>query len=203
MRIRPVVIAAAVAAFGLSLSACDSEEPAAADPTTESTSEAPASAEPSGAEDPVPSGAHTPPGTELAFGEQAVLPFEYGDSKGTIGLTVKAVETGTEADLADFGDDAKGLTPYFIQLSVANLGGTDLANTSVGVDGVLAGGGATGVVLIGDSPKCENASAPADFTEIGTTYETCVLSGSQGPAVTGVEFNQGEGYSDKPIIWRG
>lgn len=200
MRIRRVVFAAA-AAIGLSISACDSDDPAAADPATESTSEAPALPETSESDTPASAGDDTAPGTELKFGEQATLPFEYGDSKGTIGLTVTAVEAGVAADLADFGEDAKGLTPYFIHLSVENIGGTDLANTSVGVDGVLEGGASTGVVLVGEIPQCENASAPAEFTDSGATYETCVLTASPGAPITTVEFNQGEGYQDEPVTW--
>ncbi|MGH3760749.1 hypothetical protein [Actinophytocola sp.] len=204
MRIRRVVFAAAVAAIGLGLSACDSEEdPKAADSTTESTSEAPASSETSESDagDPAPAGEATAPGTELKFGDPAVLPFEYGDSTGTIGLTVTAVEAGAEADLADFGEDAKGLTPYFIRLSVENVGGTDLAHTSVGVDGVLEDGASTGVVLVGEVAQCANESAPSDFTTAGATYETCVLSASPGSPVTAVEFNQGDGYADDPVTW--
>jgi hypothetical protein len=203
VRIRRVAFVAAVAVIGLSLSACDIEaDSAAADTTQVSTSAEPASDSSEGnADAPAQAGDDTAPGTELKFGEQAILPFEYGDSKGTIGLTVTAVDAGAEADLADFGEDAKGLTPFFIHLSVENIGGTDLANTSAGVDGVLEDGASTGVVLVGEIPKCENASAPVEFTDSGATYETCVLTASQGSPVTTVEFNQGDGYQDAPVTW--
>lgn len=53
----------------------------------------------------------TAPGTKLKVGDRAVLPFENtSDKKGTIAVTVTAIEKGTEADMAAFGDKAKGMT---------------------------------------------------------------------------------------------
>jgi hypothetical protein len=204
-----IVFAAALATIALGLSACGSDETgsaapdspsasAPAEPTSENTT--PASGDDSAG--PV-EGDVTSPGTELKIGDRAVLPFEYtSDKKGIIAVTVTAIEKGTEADMAAFGEKAKGMTPYFIKMKVENVGGTDLSYASLKLDGVLDGGTGTGVVLIGDIPgKCDNESAPTEFATKGASYETCSLTASEGTPVTAAEFNEGDAYSDGPVVW--
>lgn len=117
-------------------------------------------------------------------------------------MTVTAIEKGTEADMAAFGDKAKGMTPYFIKMKVENVGGTDLSYASLKLDGVLEGGGGTGVVLIGGLPgKCDNETAPSDFTTKGASYETCALSATKTSPVTAAAFDEGDAYSDSPVVW--
>ena len=205
-----IVFAAALATIGLALSACGGEEtPAARDqpPATTPAESAPSSESTTtgGGDDgaaPV-EGDVTAPGTELKVGDRAVLPFEYtSEKKGTIAVTVTAIEKGTEADMAAFGDKAKGMTPYFIKMKVENVGGTDMSYASLKLDGVLEGGSGTGVVLVGDIPgKCDNETAPTEFTTKGASYETCSLSATKGAAITGAEFDEGDEYSDGPVVW--
>jgi hypothetical protein len=206
-----IVFAAALATIALGLSACGSDNEKAAAPDTQ-TSSTPDSSESSsetttadGGDDsgaPV-EGDVTAPGTELKIGDKAVLPFEYtSDKKGTIAVTVTAIEKGTEADMAAFGEKAKGMTPYFIKMTVENVGGTDLSYASLKLDGVLEGGTGTGVVLIGGIPgKCDNETAPAEFATKGASYETCSLSATEGTPVTAAAFNEGDEYSDGPVVW--
>jgi hypothetical protein len=67
---------------------------------------------------------------------------------------------------------------------------------------VLDGGAGTGVVLIGGIPgKCDNESAPAEFASTGASYETCSLSATEGTPVTAAAFNEGDEYSDGPVVW--
>lgn len=206
-----IVFAAALATIGLGLSACgsDGSGPSAQDESEPST---PASSAPGGesaAEDSSDdSGASaegdaTAPGTELKVGDRAVLPFEYtSEKKGTIAVTVTAVEKGAEADMASFGEKAKGMTPYFIKMKVENVGGTDLAHASLKLNGVLEGGTGTGVVLMGDIPgKCDNEAAPAEFTTEGASYETCSLSATTGTPIMGAEFDEGDEYTEGPVVW--
>ncbi|QFU86973.1 hypothetical protein YIM_08815 [Amycolatopsis sp. YIM 10] len=202
-----IVFAAALATIGLGLSACggDEKRPQAPEPPPATT---PAASAPSSgsADDASPApveGDVTAPGTKLKLGERAVLPFEYTkDKKGTIAVTVTAIEKGSESDMAAFGEKAKGMTPYFIKMKVENVGGTDLAHASLKLSGVLEGGSGTGVVLIGDIPgKCDNETAPAKFTTKGASYETCSLSASKDKPVTAAEFDEGDAYSDGPVVW--
>ncbi|WP_097867189.1 hypothetical protein [Streptomyces sp. rh34] len=216
MHKRRIVSAAAVVALGLGLSACngDDSDPAAKDSPPAS---APAPSEPSepssespaadgGADSDAPAGGEgdaTAPGTKLKVGDKATLPFAYtSDKKGTIAVTVTAIEKGAEADMAAFGDKAKGMTPYFIKMKVENVGGTDLSYASLKLDGVLEGGAGTGVVLIGDIPgKCDRETAPREFTTKGASYETCSLTATKGAPVTAAQFDEGDAYSDSPVVW--
>lgn len=205
-----IVFAAALATIALGLSACGSDQEGAAAP--ESPSSTPTSTGPtsenttpgSGDDGDAPvEGDVTAPGTELKVGDRAVLPFEYtSEKKGTIAVTVTAIEEGTEADMAAFGEKAKGMTPYFIKMKVENVDGADLSYSSLKLDGVLEGGTGTGVVLIGDIPgKCDNESAPTEFKTKGASYETCSLTATDGKPVTAAAYNEGDEYSDGPVVW--
>lgn len=206
-----IAFAAALVTAGLGLTACGgSEEGSAAKNSPEASASAPSepSSEPpatEGGDDgaaPV-EGDVTAPGTKFKVGERAVLPFEYSSSKkGTIAVTVTAIEKGTEADMAAFGEKAKGMTPYFIKMKVENVGGTDLSYASVRLDGVLEDGSGTGVVLIGDiAGKCDKESAPKEFTTKGASFETCALSATKGAPVTAASFDEGDAYEDSPVVW--
>ncbi|MEU0162230.1 hypothetical protein ABZ154_26185 [Streptomyces sp. NPDC006261] len=173
-------------------------------PTPTPSSETPAADDNSGDSGSTPAeGDVTEPGAKLKVGDRAVLPFKYtSDKKGTIALTVTAIEKGTEADMAAFGDKAKGMTPYFIKMKVENVGGTDLSYASLKLDGVLEGGAGTGVILMGDIPgKCDRETAPREFTTEGASYETCSLSATKTAPVTGAKFDEGDAYSNSPVIW--
>ncbi len=211
---RRIVFAASAVALGLGLSACngdDGESAAKESPAASASASAPASSEPS-SESPTddsgnggeaPAGDVTAPGTKLKTGDRAVLPFRYtSDKQGTIAVTVTAIEKGAESDMAAFGDKAKGMTPYFIKMKVENVGGTDLSYASLKLDGVLDGGAGTGVILMGDIPgKCDRETAPRDFTTKGATYETCSLAATKTAPVTGAEYDEGDTYSDNPVVW--
>ncbi|GAA2628515.1 hypothetical protein GCM10010307_18510 [Streptomyces vastus] len=206
-----IVFAAALATMGLGLSACAGDEggpvaqdsPAASAPASSApSSESPAAD--SGDDSAAPAeGDVTAPGTELKVGDRAVLPFEYtSEKKGTIAVTVTAIEKGAEADMAAFGEKAKGMTPYFIKMKVENVGGTDLSYASLKLDGVLEGGAGTGVVLFGDIPgKCDRESAPTEFTTEGASYETCALSATKSSPIIGASFDEGDAYRDSPVVW--
>lgn len=203
-----IMFAAGLATVALGLSACGGDDEGSAAPDTPART-TPASSESKG-ESTAPAGDDAPaegdvtaPGTELKVGDKAVLPYEYtSDKKGTIAVTVTAIEKGSEADMAAFGEKAKGMTPYFIKATVENVGGTDLSYASLKLSGVLEGGTNTGVVLIGDIPgKCDNEGAPKEFTTKGASYETCSLSATTGTPVTAASFDEGDEYTDSPVVW--
>ncbi|WP_367127616.1 hypothetical protein [Saccharothrix sp. HUAS TT1] len=150
-----------------------------------------------------PAGDVTAPGSKLKVGERAVVPFKYGTEKnGTIALTVTAIEEGTNAELAKFGEKAKGITPVYIRVTVENVGGTDLAHSSVSLRALGGDGKGTGVIISGDTDRCESESAGRDFTTAGAKYETCVLQGTrEGSAVASASFDRAEGYEKAPLIW--
>ncbi|HEX7307652.1 hypothetical protein [Lentzea sp.] len=205
----PLFIAAAATA-GLLLSACGSETTGTASPATSDTSTAaetttssskPTKASTSGAVPPVAGAEVTPPGTKLKVGARAVIPYTLSDKSGTMAVTLTAIEQGAKEDLAKFGDKAKNITPFYLRVKVENLSGTDLSYTSVSLRGVGADGKGTGVIISGDTDKCDSQSAPRTFTTAGASFETCVLSGApDGSAVTGAEYNRAE-YTKSPVVW--
>ncbi|WP_277669521.1 hypothetical protein [Saccharomonospora viridis] len=214
MRKRGVAFAAALATVAVGLSACgDSEEgkPVAGAASESTTAPAPTSSTSAGAAETsaTPGGDTgaasqeiTPPGTELKIGETATVPHTFGGSEGTIAITVTGIEKGEEADLADFGEDAKGLVPYFIRFKVENVDGSDLSFSLVTLSAVASDGRHTGVLVTGDvEGKCENTSAGDDFKTVGASYESCSLQASRpGLEVTGAAYDRDE-YADDPVVW--
>ncbi|WP_409495386.1 hypothetical protein [Amycolatopsis sp. cmx-11-12] len=146
----------------------------------------------------------TAPGSELKVGDRAVVPFKYGNDKtGTIAITVKSIELGTKEDLAKFGEKAAGVVPVYVRMVIENVGGTDLADTSVSVRAVDAGGKGTKVILANGTAACKGEPAAENFTTAGATYETCETEGvKDGGEVGGVTFSEGDGYKDDPILWK-
>ncbi|MGP3929321.1 hypothetical protein [Nonomuraea sp. KM88] len=142
----------------------------------------------------------TAAGTRLKLGERAVVPFR----KGTIGVTVTAVEKGDPADLVrERGQQAKGITPYYIRFTVENVDGTDHSYSSgPSLSLVTADGSGTGAIVTGGMPGCERESAPRDFSTAGATFTSCRLGGARtGIAITGAKFDDDD-YRDKPVVWR-
>lgn len=203
----PLLVAAA-----LLLSSCASETAGTAvqststPPITAATSAvSPSSDTASSAPKPAAGAADvTKPGSELKVGDRAVVPFKYGtDKNGTIAITVTAIEKGANADLAKFGDKAKGLIPYYIRVSVENVDGADLSYSSVSLRAIGADGKSTGVIISGDVEKCESETAKKDFTTAGAKYETCVLQASrEGLEVTGATYDKGDDYLKSPLVWK-
>ncbi|UJW32074.1 hypothetical protein L3Q67_44245 [Saccharothrix sp. AJ9571] len=208
---RTALFATGLAAL-LVLSACGGGTEQAAVPAP-----APAPAESSAAEPPSPSSAPsaapagstgsaevTAPGTELKVGERAVVPFKYGtDKTGTIAVTVTSIDLGSNADLASFGDKAKGMTPVYIRMTVENVGGTDLAYSSVRLRAVGPDGRGTGVIITGETPQCESESAKKDFTTAGAKYETCELQAiREGGEIGGATYTDSDEYKDDPVTWK-
>ena len=234
-----VLIGAALAVLGGGLTACGGQVSGQASPATSaassaastsssavtsapgsssasasSTTTAASSGPASGAGGSLP--AFTPAGTQLAFGQQATVPFALSGNTGALGVTVTGITQGTEADLAslELGDRAAGLTPYYVSIQVTNLTGADFDFSSLGLTYPLLGDGteAQEVSIIGDFTKCPNEDAGKDFHTAGKTYTTCVLGLAGGSSkVTGAKY-LGHGYDevpgapeyelDKAVTWR-
>lgn len=202
--VRTTALLAACAAT-LLLSACGEESGQAAPAAPSSAAPAPDSAAPeSSTAAAVPAGDVTKPGTELKLGERAVVPFKYGTTKsGTIAITVTAIEKGANADLAKYGDKAKGITPYYLRATVENVDGADLAYSSVSLRALGADGRSTGVIITGSTDQCKSGTAGKDFTTAGAKFETCTLQGArEGSEVGAATFDKGDGYDKSPLVWK-
>jgi hypothetical protein len=208
-RTRSATLGVLAAAAAIMLTACGSDNTVAGSPAPLATAPSPAgtSASAPSSSPAAPSGSAevTKPGAQLKVGERAVVPFKFGTEKeGTIAITVTAIEKGENADLAKYGDKAKDMVPYFIRATIENVGGTDLAYSTVSLRAVGGDGRSTGVIITGDvDGKCESESADKNFTTPGAKYETCVLQASRASGtVGGATFDKGDAYSYDPVVWK-
>ncbi|WP_410572061.1 hypothetical protein [Amycolatopsis sp. cmx-4-61] len=142
----------------------------------------------------------TAAGAELKLGQRAVVPWQ----DGYLGVTVTAVEAGDVASFRQkFGSNADGMVPYYIRLTLENLGGTNLATKNPPlVRAVLADGSGTGAFITGSVDACSTKLTPKTFTTVGAKFDTCRLdAASAGEKVTGVKYAEGRDYQDKPVRW--
>jgi hypothetical protein len=215
-------LAALLAVSTFALSACGDDEPAKkADSTattdaptdaTDATTDPTDTTESTEGTDTAPTGDVTAPGTELAFGAPAVVPFESGDSKGTIEVTVTGITKGTAADLAplNLGDRAKGYLPYYIKLDVKGVADSNaLSNYSINesIEGTLPDGSeAQSISIIGTFAPCDGETFPSDFAD-GQSFSTCVpYLAQESSSVAGARFAPNDGpyssYDGKPVLWK-
>ncbi|MGK3207900.1 hypothetical protein [Amycolatopsis sp. MEPSY49] len=197
--VRTTALLACAAALLLSACGGESGQAAPAAPTS-----APTAAAESSTAAAAPAGDVTKPGTELKLGERAVVPFKYGTNKsGTIAITVTAIDKGDNADLAKYGDKAKGITPYYLRATVENVDGADLAYSSVSLRALGSDGRSTGVIITGSTDQCKSGTAGKDFTTAGAKFETCTLQGArEGATVEAATFDKGDGYDKSPVVWK-
>lgn len=215
------VLTALLAASTFALSACGDDEPDSkgSDPTSEAPTEATSDATTESTEstesaetDAAPAGDVAAPGTELAFGEPAVVPFSSGDATGTVEVTVTGITKGSAADLAplDLGDRAKGFVPYYIMLDVKGVSGSaDLSSYSINesIEGTLPDGSeAQNIAIIGTFAPCDGESFPSGFSD-GATFTTCVpYLAQESSEVSGARFAPSDGpyasFDGKPVVWK-
>ena len=156
----------------------------------------------------------TAPGTELAYGAAALLPFSHPDAEGVFSINGLTVTKGAEADWTDLGvdpSDAQGEEPWYLRMTLTQESGGDFATTSVQDD--LWAYGADGDVVSTVYPdddtnsRCPLTYAPEGFA-VGQSYDACViLSVNPGQTVDHIQFEGGydadDPYFDNPVVWRG
>lgn len=160
----------------------------------------------------------TPPGSELAFGDVAVIPVASGEVEGTYALRVE-LERGEPEDLddVDVDTDLDGMVPYYVRYTFQKVRSDHdqfrVAAAPIYVDARLADGSRVSSV---DAPEdweiCPNvALAPVEF-EKGEPWATCRthLVPEAGELVqvayVGPDESEDEsenGYRAQPIVWSG
>jgi hypothetical protein len=177
----------------LVLSACTSPEPPAAEP------ESPTPTATSGTT------AGTEPGTDLDFGDSAVLAWQpTQDLAGELELTVVTVAEQRQSVFDGWTRDESmaAARPYFVTVTLANVGETDLGGQDVPLylrdtDGTLGAPWTLG----GDFTACQSGPLPVPF-EPGAEQEMClVYLVPDGGRVRDLVFEPTEGYD--PITWTG
>jgi len=178
------------AALALALTAC-----APADPES---SPAPSS---TAAVDPA---VGTDPGTALAYGDEATVVWQpESDVAGVLDVSVDAVaeqdESVFDGWVSEVVPDAR---PYFVTVSLANAGESDLGGQEVPIY-LRDDTGALGApwTLGGDFADCQSGPLPTPFAA-GARADMClVYLVPDGARVRDLVFEPTEGYD--PITWTG
>ena len=180
------------AALALTLGGCSGPAPEAGpDPTTTPTV--------------APGEAGTAPGTDLAFGESAVLVWKpEADLTGELELSVDRVSEQDQSVFEGWArDEAMAASrPYFVAVTVTNVGESDLGAQAVPLylrdeEGALGAPWTLG----GTFAECQSGPLPDPFPA-GTEVEMClVYLVPDGGRIRDMVFEPTEGYD--PITWTG
>ena len=179
-----------VAALVLTASACAPDDPESS----------PASA-PTAAVDPA---VGTDPGTDLGLGEKATVVWQpESDVAGVLDVSVDAVaeqdESVFDGWVSEVVPDAR---PYFVTVSLANAGESDLGGQEV-PRYLRDDTGALGApwTLGGDFAECQSGPLPTPFAA-GAMADMClVYLVPDGGRIRDLVFEPTEGYD--PITWSG
>jgi hypothetical protein len=147
----------------------------------------------------------TEPGTDLRFGDAAVLAWRpTRDLAGALELTVETVAEQRRSVFDGWTRDEAmaAARPYFVTVTVANVGDTDLGGQDVPLY-LRDTGGTLGApwTVGGDFAACQSGPLPVPF-EAGSEEEMClVYLVPDGGRVRDLVFEPTEGYD--PITWSG
>ena len=187
---RPLLLATSLSLL-LPLTGCGGDEP---EPEVEPTSEATAAVDDG-----------TEPGTELEFGDPATLVWQpTRDLAGEVELSVDEVAEQRRSVFDGWTRDGATAEarPYFVSVSVANTGESDLGGQDVPLY-LRDTAGTLGApwTLGGDFTACQSGPLPEPF-EPGDEAEMClVYLVPAGGRVRDLVFEPTEGYD--PISWTG
>ncbi len=156
----------------------------------------------------------TAPGTQLRYGQPAVLPISYAGSDGVFTFSELTVTKGSTADWTTLGVDAsevEGQVPWFLNLTVKQESGGDFTYLSVENDlwgyGADDAGIAPTTIFNTANSVCASTGPDGEFA-VGDTYHACaVLAVDKAQSIQRIQF---EGdydfespYFDKPVVWKG
>lgn len=200
-------LAAVAVAAGLVLSGCSGgggDVPAEGLPSVSndaSQSESPTS------DVSVPDGVEvTAQGSDLEFGDSAVVAFEPDQTRGTLlGLTVKSARKGRLDDFKGFILDdpyKRKANYYYVKVSVENVGEGDVGGSPVPLWGVNGENTLLPAVnFTTDFKQCASTPLPKRFAA-GDSIDTCLVYLSpDGGSLAAVSFRPDQAFD--PIEWTG
>jgi hypothetical protein len=195
---RALAVTALVMSAGLTLSGCGGD----ATPQAKET-KTPVSTQ---TQVPVPAGVTlTALGTELKFGQAATVAYAPNDQrKSVLELTVRSASKGSISDLSSYAleDRTKASTPYYVRVSVKNVGTGDVGHTPIPL--FLVDNRNT---LISASSfttsfkKCPSLALPTTFGPNATLSTCLVFLAPDHGLMTGVSFRAVQ--ENAPIVWKG
>lgn len=183
-------------AASLSLAGCGGEEK----PTTK-----PSVTLPTGNVN-VPSGIElTKAGTELKFGEKATVAYEPNAERNTVlEMTVTGATEGQITDLGSYvlDDRTKASTPYYVDVTVKNIGDGDVGQTPIPLwavddaDTLIQASSFTNSFT-----RCPSTPLPTTFAPNATVTSCLVYLVPDHGKLTGLSFRPLQAVA--PILWTG
>ena len=175
--------------------------------TTEATETTEATDTTEAAAGDAPGAAPTAPGTELAFGDPAVVALDDETPDALVEMVVNPLRQGTPEELTELQvpDTVGGETLYYLDLDITNVsapatGGDYDPNTSFQLL-VMQGDGEPAAPIINfvAFEPCDE-EMPEDLA-VGESYRTCLtFLAAPGQTVDHVTF--ATDFSSEPITWR-
>jgi hypothetical protein len=154
----------------------------------------------------VPSGVElTKAGAELTFGEKATVAYEPNSQRNTVlEMTVVSATEGAIADLGSYvlDDRTKASTPYYVTVSVKNVGDGDVGQTPIPLwavdnsDTLIQASSFTNAFT-----KCPSTPLPTTFAPNATVTACLVYLVPDHGKLTGLSFRPLQAVA--PIVWTG
>jgi hypothetical protein len=154
----------------------------------------------------VPDGVElTKAGTDLKFGETATVAYEPNSQRNTVlQMTVSAATEGAIADLSSYvlDDRTKASTPYYVTVSVKNVGDGDVGQTPIPLwavddsDTLIQASSFTNAFT-----KCPSTPLPTTFAPNATVTACLVYLVPDHGKLTGLSFRPLQAVA--PIVWTG
>ena len=189
-------LAVLLVAVALTVSGCGGEEK----PTTKPTVTLPTS------NVNVPPGiALTKAGTELKFGETATVAYEPNSERNSVlEMTVTGAAQGTIADLSSYvlDDRTKASTPYYVNVTVKNVGDGDVGQTPIPLWAVDNANTLIQASSFTNSfTRCPSTPLPTSFAPNATIDACLVYLVPNHGTLTGLSFRPLQAVA--PIVWNG
>jgi hypothetical protein len=154
----------------------------------------------------VPAGVElTAAGTDLKFGEKATFAYEPNNQRNTVlEMTVTAATQGAIADLGSYvlDDRTKASTPYYVNVTVKNVGDGDVGQTPIPLwavddsDTLIQASSFTNAFT-----RCPSTPLPTTFAPNATATACLVYLVPDHGKLTGVSFRPLQAVA--PIVWTG
>jgi hypothetical protein len=189
-------LAVLLVALSLTVAACGGDEK----PTTKPTVTLPTS------DVNVPDGVTlTKAGTKLKFGETATVAYEPNSERNTVlQMTVVSATQGTIADLSTYvlDDRTKASTPYYVKVSVKNVGDGDFGQTPIPLWAVDNANTLIQASSFTNSfSACPSTPLPTTFAPNATLATCLVYLVPNHGTLTGLSFRPLQAVA--PIVWTG
>jgi len=154
----------------------------------------------------VPSGVElTKPGSELKFGEKAVVAYEPNADRSTVlEMTVTGATQGSIADLGSYvlDDRTKASTPYYVDVAVKNVGDGDVGQTPIPLWAVDNANTLIQASSFTNSfSRCPSTPLPTTFAPNAAETTCLVFLVPDHGTLTGLSYRPLQAVA--PVIWKG